>query len=222
MPTARLFWGFALLHFALWILVPWLTCPNAPVDVIEGYAWGHEWLIGTYKHPPLQAWVLESLAVLTGRAPWAHFMASQLAILVTFIAVWRLGCRTTDSGRALLGVLLLEGVAYYNFTTPEFNPNVLQLPFWALLAWSFHRAVKENRWFDWVLLGVWAAGGLYTKYTTLLFLGVLALVMLCHPEARRRLRGYGPYVTLGVSAVLFAPHILWFFAHAFQPLGYAD
>ena len=31
-----------------------------------------------------------------------------------------------------MSVLLLEGIYFYNFTTPEFNVNVCQLPFWAL------------------------------------------------------------------------------------------
>ena len=33
---------------------------------------------------------------------------------------------------SLISVLLLEGIYFYNFTTPEFNVNVCQLPFWAL------------------------------------------------------------------------------------------
>ena len=36
-----------------------------------------------------------------------------------------------DKLYALLSVLLLSGIYFYNFTTPEFNVNVSQ-PFWAL------------------------------------------------------------------------------------------
>lgn len=218
----RLFWLAAGLHLVFWTLIPTLTSPNAPLDVIEGYAWGREWLIGTYKHPPMQAWILELFAVLTGRAVWAHFLASQVAVIVAFWAVWRTGLRMTGPVQALLGALLLEGIAYYNFTSPEFNPNVLQLPFWALACWSFHRSVTENRWFDWAALGVWAAGGLYSKYSMGILLVVLAGLLLGHPDARRRLRGPGPYAAFGLALLLFMPHFLWLVAHAFQPLGYAE
>ena len=34
----------------------------------------------------------------------------------------------------LISVLLLEGIYFYNFTTPEFNVNVCQLPFWSLVS----------------------------------------------------------------------------------------
>ncbi|MDD5587220.1 MAG: glycosyltransferase family 39 protein, partial [Alphaproteobacteria bacterium] len=218
----HVFWIVAGLHFVLWILVPALTSPNVQLDVIEGYAWGREWLIGTYKHPPMQAWWLEILAYATGRASWAHLLASQIAIVTAFWAVWQTGRRLAGDKTALLGVLLLEGAVYYNFTSPEFNPNVLQLPFWALACWSFHRAVKENRWFDWALLGVWGAGGLYTKYSMLVLLAVLAGLMIFHPEARRRLRGFGPYLALAMLSLLGAPHLKWLVAHDFQPFFYAE
>ncbi len=214
------FWGFATLHLILWTLLPWLSSPNAPLDVIEAYAWGHEWLWGTYKHPPMQAWILEILATLTGRASWAHFLASQVAVVVAFWAVWQTGRRIVGEGQALIGVLLLEGVLYYNFTSTEFNPNVLQLTFWALAGYSFHRAVKENRVLDWALLGVWAAGGLYTKYSTVLLLSVFAVMMITRPEARRCLKKPGPYIALFVGLALFAPHLVWLYQHDFLPFTY--
>jgi hypothetical protein len=220
LTPAQLFWSFALLHLVMWILVPMLASPNVPLDVIEGYAWGREWVIGTYKHPPMQAWCLEILTLLTNRAIWAHFLASQIAIVVAFWAVWQTGRRLTDEKTALLGALLLEGVVYYNFTSPEFNPNVLQLPFWALMCLSFHRAVKENRWFDWVLLGVWTAGGCYSKYSTVVIAGILGLLLL-HPKARRRLRGIGPYFAVLTALLLLAPHLWWLVENNFLPFTYA-
>jgi len=219
---AHLFWLAAGLHLALWTLAPALTSHNAPLDVIEGYAWGREWLIGTYKHPPMQSWILEIAALLTGRAGWAHFLASQLAIAAAFWAVWRIGLRLTDCMTALPGVLLLEGVAYYNFTSPEFNPNVLQLPFWALACLSFHRAVTEDRRFDWLLLGIWAACGMYTKYSMAVLLVVLAGLLALHHEARRRLRGPGPYISLAVALLLLSPHLIWLAENDFMPFFYAE
>lgn len=218
---ARVFWAFALLHLVLWTLIPTLSSPNVPLDVIEGYAWGREWLLGTYKHPPMQSWWLQILAILTGRAAWAHFFASQFAIFITFIAVWRTGRRLMDETSALVGVLLLEGIIYYTFTSTEFNPNVIQLPFWGLIGLFFHRAIKENRFFDWILLGIWSAGGMYSKYSTGLLLLSLTFLMFIHPEARRRFRSLGPYLSLTVLGLLLIPHILWLSHHHFLPFDYA-
>ncbi len=218
---SNVFWLAAAAHLALWTLVPALANPNAPLDVIEGFAWGREWLMGTYKHPPMQAWCLEILGLLTNGARWTPYFASALSVVVAFWAVWRTALRLTDERTALLGALLLQGAVYYNFTIPEFNPNVLQLPFWALIAWSFHRGVKENRWFDWALLGLWGACGLYTKYSSALMLGVVAGVGFLHPEARQRFKGAGPYLALGVMLALIAPHAVWLVEGDFLPFTYA-
>ena len=218
----NLFWTFALAHLVLWTLVSSLASQNLPLDVIEGYAWGREWLIGTHKHPPMQAWILEIVYTLTGGGRWAPFLTSQIAVVVAFWAVWQTGRRIVSEQEALIGALLLEGIAYYNFTSPEFNPNVLQLPFWALAGWSFHKAIKDNKIVDWFLLGLWAAAGMYTKYSTGLFLLVLGASMLAHRDGRRRLTGIGPYLAVAVTFVLFLPHLLWLVHNNFLPLDYTQ
>lgn len=217
---AQVFGWFVTAHLLLWTFFPAITSPNAPLDVIEGYGWGHEWVMGTYKHPPLQAWILEILALLTGRAFWAHFFISQVAVVIAFWAVWQTGRRIMGEKQALIGVLLLEGVIYYNFTSTEFNPNVLQLTFWALAGWSFHRAVKEHYLLDWLLLGVWSAAGLYTKYSTALLLAVFVVLIIQRPEARRCLKKPGPYLAVLVASLLFLPHMLWLTHHDFLPFTY--
>ncbi len=123
----RLFWSFLAVHLFAWTVVPATVQPNLPLDVIEGLAWGREWQWGYHKHPPLQAWLLELAARATGKAAWSAFLLSQLSITVCFWAVWRLAREIVDPPGALLSVLLLEGVYYFNYTSPEFNPNVLQL-----------------------------------------------------------------------------------------------
>lgn len=218
----RLFWAFALTHLVLWTLVSSLATQNLPLDVIEGYAWGKEWLIGTPKHPPMQAWLLESLYTVTGRAKWAPYLTSQLAIIAAFWAVWQTGRRIAGGTAGLIGVLLLEGVSYYNFTSPEFNPNVLQLPFWALAGWSFHKGVKDNKIIDWVLLGVWAAAGMYSKYSSGLFLLVLAGALFAHRDGRKRLTSIGPYLAVAVGVVLFLPHLMWLIDNDFLPWRYTQ
>ena len=50
-----------------WTLAPTLTHVVPPLDVVEGYMWGREWVIATYKHPALPSWVLEATRILTGR-----------------------------------------------------------------------------------------------------------------------------------------------------------
>ncbi len=216
------FWVFAGAHLALWTLIPTLTSPNVMTDVIEGYAWGHDWPLGTLKHPPLASWILEIFAIITGRASWAHFLATQLSVTIAFWAVWQTGRRIVGEAGALVGAFLLVGIVYYNVIIPEFNPNVLQLPFWALMGWSFHRAIKDGRLVDWLLLGVWCAAGLYTKYSSILMPISIGVFMLVHPQARKKIARPGPWLAKLTAILLFLPHFLWLYDHNFRPLFYAE
>lgn len=218
----QLFWLFVLLHLTLWISIPALVSPNPPLDVIEGYVWGHEWPIGTYKHPPMQAWWLESLYYLTGHLSWAHFIASQIAIVIAFWAVWQTGLCLAGERKALIGVLLLEGIVYYNYTSPEFNPNLMQLPFWALISLFYYRSIRDNKIIDWALLGICAAGGLYSKYSTALLLMSLFILTVARPESRRKLLNPGPYIAIAIASFLFLPHFLWLLDNHFLPFNYAE
>ena len=48
---------------------------------------------------------------------------------------------------ALFSVLLLEAIYFYNFTSPEFNVNVCQLPFWVLTVYySWKIYSKKNKY----------------------------------------------------------------------------
>ena len=46
---------------------------------------------------------------------------------------------------ALISVLLLEGVYFYNFTTPEFNVNICQIPFWSLTIYYAWQSFKNDK-----------------------------------------------------------------------------
>jgi 4-amino-4-deoxy-L-arabinose transferase-like glycosyltransferase len=201
--------GLIGLHVLCWTLLPLLTHPNAPLDVVEGAAWGRAWQWGYHKGPPLFAWIMGALDPLPGPLRLAAvYLVSQLAIALTFFGVWQLGVRVFSRVEALLGVMLLEGVYYFTFPTPELNEIVLQMPVSALLGWIFHRAMSEERTADWVAVGALAALGMYARYSTAMLLLALGCFLLLTP-ARRCLRRAGPYLALAIFLLLWSPHLLW-------------
>ena len=74
-----------------WTLAPVLTHSAPPVDVVEGYMWGREWVIATYKHPALPSWALEASRHLTGAVGWPAYVVSQLFVAATFVFAFLLG-----------------------------------------------------------------------------------------------------------------------------------
>lgn len=204
-----------------WTLAPALTHTAPPLDVAEGYMWGREWVIATYKHPALPSWVLEASRLATGVVGWPAYLVSQLFIAATFVFVFLLGRDMVGAERAAAGTLLLTGVVYFSWPTVEFNHNVAEMPFWAALPWALWRAVERGGHWRWVLVGGLAAGGLYAKLTTALLLVSLAGWILWDARARGCLATPGPWLGLVVFAGVAAPLAIWLVAHNFAPLRYA-
>lgn len=219
---ARWFGVFALGQFLLWVIVPVLVFRNLPLDVVEGLAWGHGWPLGTYKHPPLQAWMLESAAILGGRHDAAIYAVGAGCLVLTYWALWRLGRSLLMPSVALTAVLTLASCFYFATTIPEFNPNVVQMPFYALCGWLFWRAYRYDLWRDWILFGVCAGLGMLGKYSFAVQLLAIGGFVVGDPAARRLWRRPGPYGATAVGMLIFAPHLVWLLQHDWLPLTYAQ
>jgi 4-amino-4-deoxy-L-arabinose transferase-like glycosyltransferase len=205
-----------------WTLAPALTHVVPPLDVVEGYMWGREWLIATYKHPALPSWALEASRVLTGTIGWPAYFVSQLFVTATFVLVYLLGCDLMGRHRAAAGTLLLTGIVYFSWPTPEFNHNVAQTMFWAGFVWALWRAVQRQslRW--WVLLGVFGAGGIYAKLSTGLLFLAGAVWMMADARARRTLATVGPWITFVIIAAAAVPLGLWLVETDYSMLRYTS
>jgi 4-amino-4-deoxy-L-arabinose transferase-like glycosyltransferase len=220
-PT-RLLTTVAGLQIIVWTLTPTLVNSAPPLDVVESYMWGREWVLATYKHPALPSWVLEASRMASrGAIGWPAYLASQLFVAATFALVYLLGRELMDAPRAAAGTLLLTSISAYGWLTPEFNHNVAQLPFWAGLALALWRAVERRSLLWWALAGVFGGVGLYAKLTTVLLLATVAVWVFWDERARRALVTAGPWIGLAIVCVLAAPLALWMVEHSFAPLHYA-
>jgi len=202
-----------------WTLAPALTHSSPPLDVVEGYMWGREWVLATYKHPAMPSWVLEASRLATGVVGWPAYLISQLFVAASFVFVYLLGRDLLGSSRAAAGVLLMSGVAFYAWPTTEFNHNVAAMLFWAALSWAMWRAVERGSMW-WALVGAFAAGGMYAKLSTGFLLMALSGWMVWDRDARRCLATPGPWLALLIFAALVAPLAQWLLAHDFAPLHY--
>jgi 4-amino-4-deoxy-L-arabinose transferase-like glycosyltransferase len=213
-----IFWG---IHVLCWTLLPALLQHNAPLDVIEGLTWGQQWAWGYDKHPWVAPWLTELASLAGGHAVWTIYLLSELAIALCFWATWRLARDLLPTRQAVVAVLLLEGVFYYNFTTPEFNPNVAMLPLWALTTLALYRAIKSQHVLTWMLVGVFAGLAMMAKYFSAILLFCQLLFLISEPDARHSFKTAGPYLTLLVFLLVIFPNAVWLVNHQFISLHYA-
>ena len=209
----NLFYIFATLHIIIWTLVPSVTNVNLPLDTIEALAWGSNLDWGFSKHPPVSAFFSEIFYQIFGPQDWSYYLLSQIFVVLAFFFVFKFSQELfKDKTLSLISVLLLEGVYFYNFTTPEFNVNVCQLPFWALCVYySWKLFDKQLITFkDCFCLGAFAAIGFLSKYLFIYLLISIDLLFFYIIFIKKYKKFYFKYlVSLEVFIILLVPHLIW-------------
>jgi 4-amino-4-deoxy-L-arabinose transferase-like glycosyltransferase len=212
---------FALVHAAVWTVLPATLYPNLPLDLIEALTYGREWQLGYDKLPPLPWWVIE-VAYRAFGVDTVYYLISQITVLAAFALVWILARRLVGPAGALVAVLIVDGLHYFNFTAAKFNHDVIQLPFWALAGLAFHGALRTGRMRDWCLLGLAGGLALWAKYFVVMLALPMALFLVLDRDARPALRSAGPYVAALIALAIALPHLVWLVENDFLPFRYAE
>ena len=215
------FAAFAVVHAAVWTALPTLLYKNLPLDLIEALTYGREWQLGYDKLPPMPWWLVEIVYRLFGHDV-AYYALSGIVIIVTFALVFATARPLVGAVGALVGVLIIDGLHYFNYTAPKFNHDVIQLPFWALAGFAFRAGLRRGRVADWLLLGFALGMALWAKYFVVILAAPLALFLLIDREARRALATPGPWLAVAVALVVMAPHLVWLVRNDFLPFAYAS
>jgi len=209
----RLFYIFLAIHLFVWTLIPSLTNQNLPLDTIEALAWGSDLDWGFNKHPPGKAFFVEIFYQIFGSNDWAYYLLSQIFVIFAFFIIWKFSCEFLGNKNfSLFSVLLLEAIYFYNFTSPEFNVNVCQLPFWTLTVYySWKLFSKKNIDIkDCILLGAFAAFGFLSKYLFIyLLISIDLLFFYLIFIIKDRKYDFNYLISLIVFVILLIPHIIW-------------
>ena len=220
----NIFYIFTTMHLILWTLIPSITNNNLPLDTIEALAWGSNLDWGFNKHPPASAFFLEIFYQVFGSNDWAYYLLSQIFVVITFFIVFNFAEKIFNNKiLSLISVFLLEGIYFYNFTTPEFNVNVCQLPFWAacvFYSWKLFNN-KEIDLKDCLWLGLFASIGFLSKYLFIYLLIAIDLLFFYIIFIKKYKKFDFKYlISLEVFIVLLVPHFIWLINNDFVTITY--
>jgi len=212
---------FILLHLLAWTLAPILVRHNLPMDALEGATWGHQLQWGYDKNPFMNAWLTRLALFLGGSSGWMIYLFSQISVVTGFVAIWQLAKKMVSPLFAVLSVVLLEGIQYFNFHAIDFNDNTLELSFWALTVLFFYQAITNKKLIYWCLVGLFAGLSMMVKYYTAMLLAPLFLFLIVNNNARKEFFSPRIYIGLIIFLLVITPHIIWLFAHNFVTIHYA-
>ena len=215
-----IFNSFLLTHLLTWTLIPFFSNKNLPLDVIEALAWGTNLDWGWDKHPPLSVFFPEFFYQLFGNQDWAYYLLSQIFIIFSFIAVFNLAKEfLKNETYALLSVFLLEGIYFYNFTTPEFNVNVCQIPFWSLTIYYSWQSFKDNKAHNWILFGLFAGLGVLSKYLFVYLLIGINFFFIYQLKKNKKFN-FKYFIPIIVFLLVLSPHLRWLVDNDYKTITY--
>jgi 4-amino-4-deoxy-L-arabinose transferase-like glycosyltransferase len=205
----KLFYIFIAVHLIIWTLVPALTNNNLPLDTIEALAWGSDLDWGYNKHPPASAFFVEVMYQIFGNQDWAYYLLSQIFVIISFFIVWKFSEDFfKDKTYSLISVLLLESIYFYNYTTPEFNVYISELPFWSLVVFYSWKSVTDNSFKNWFLLGLFSGIGFLSHYL-FSYLLLSITIFFIYIFLKNKKFNFKCLVALQVFIVVIIPHLIW-------------
>jgi hypothetical protein len=202
-------WIAAGAQAAVWTLVPAGLYAGPPGNLPAVLAVGHEFQLGTYLGPPLAFWLAELVFRMTGRSLLAVYALSQICVVVTYWAVFRLGRAIVGARQAAIAVLLMVGISSFTVATPEFGPVILTMPLWALTLLHYWLVVEERRPAYAIALAIDVGLVLLTTFAGIVLVGLLVLFTCVSARARPMLRSSALWPAGIAAGVFLIPHVYW-------------
>ena len=154
------------------------------------------------------------------RTDWAFALLSVVNAGLGLCGAWMLIGDFTDGHRRLAATVLLLLTPFYTFLALKYNSNSIFLSLWP---WTMHfcvRSLDRRRISDAIFSGLFMGLALLSKYYALILGATCFVAALVHPARRAYFTSASPYVSLGVTALLFAPHAWWLVRSDAPPVKY--
>ena len=214
------------LHVLVWIAVQSIAATNLDSygDMLENYAWSQvlEW--GSFKHPPLFAWITGLWFWVMPENDFSYRLLAYLNVAVGLAGVYRLAVAMRLASLALPAILLLCLAFPYSTLAAKFNANSVLLSIWpwVAVAWwhSLHpESLRSVRLWS-ITFGVLGVLAMLGKYYSGVFLLALFLASFSFTAGRAWLRSSRPWLTLFIFILCLMPHLYWLSLHDFVTLRY--
>jgi len=212
-PVLRLAW----LALVLLTLVRLLVAASTPLAPDEAYywTWSHALAPGYLDHPPMTALWIRAGCLLAGDTPLGIRLLGPLAAALGSVLVVDAcadlaapaGGTTRPAGlaaAALLNATLLLGVGAVTMT-----PDTPLMACWTLALWCLARLLRSGRGVWWLATGAAIGLAMDSKYTALLPAAGVGAWLLVTRAGRRWAVTPWPWLGALISALVFAPVILW-------------
>ncbi|MBE6366847.1 MAG: glycosyltransferase family 39 protein [Lentisphaerae bacterium] len=185
------------------------------LDVLETITWGAQGAWGHAKHPPLSGWLGYGISYLGGHKDWIMYLAAHCCTALSVIYVYKCARIFMDKYESGTAALLLYFLFYYSPSETKFCTYPLEMMLVPMSSFYFFRALQDNKWHNWLLLGLLAALGILNKYSFGLVMTAWAVIFFRNKANLQLLKSAKPYLAAALMIVLLLPHLRWLYENDF-------
>lgn len=203
------------LFIGISLLINLLQAYFTPISEDEAYYWlwsqNLDW--GYFDHPPMVAWWVSLGYKLFQNELGVRLITVLLNSFSLFFWAQILNPKTIKQIR-LFAVITASTLVIQAFGFLS-TPDAPLLFFTLFYLFSFKTFLEKNSLVSSLLLALSLAGLVYSKYH-----GILVIAFTLLPILKIWWRNPKFYFAVGLSLLLYSPHILWLFQHDFIPIKY--
>lgn len=212
---------FLMAFVTIWLLQLGLVALTAPVDNLEQLIWQRSLEWGYYKHPPLPTWLAGLAVQITGLNAWTSYLLGGLLSLVALYLWWLTMAQTHSKKWATIALLLGVSSSYLSGRINYYNHNIVLLACIMLAVYAHWKAISEQSWKWWGLLGFALGLGALSKYQIALILVPIVGMWLYDKAWKNKDYTLGLIFAAIISMLMVLPHFIWLVQHQFPPMQYA-
>ena len=179
-----------------------------PLHYDEAYywVWTQRLDFSYFDHPPMIAWLLWVVGHL-GQTEAVLRLVPVACLSGAVWLMWRLTENVWGRATARYALLLLLGLPILQIGYLLATPDAPLALFWAAALYSAQRALQEEGSAWWLAAGAAGGAAMLSKYTAVLLLPVLFLIVLLYQP--RTLRRPGFWGALVAAVLVFLPVLYW-------------
>ena len=197
---------------------------NAELSPDEAYyyQWSQRLDWAYYANGPGVALAIRAGTALLGPTELGVRLLAPFLALGTSLILFGLARRMYGESVATWTVLLLNFTPIFNAGALMMTMDALSIFFWVAALWAFWLALERSPKFSgyWPLAGLCLGLGFLSKYTNVMELFSMGLVLLATARYRKEFARPGFWVMLGVFALALIPPVLWNVQHDWIAVDY--
>jgi 4-amino-4-deoxy-L-arabinose transferase-like glycosyltransferase len=197
-----------------WVLAT--TGLDLYLDEAQYWFWAKDLSWGYYSKPPVIAWAIAVSTALCGSdSEFCVRLPSLFFYPLTSLVIFFLGKHLYNEKIGFWSAIVFFSIPAVSLSSLLISTDVILFFFWALSLYVFVKALENNQWRYWLLLGVVGGLGLLTKYTMGIFAISVLVFLLSTPSYRHYLASIQLWVAALVAGLMMMPNLIWNYQNEF-------